>query len=40
MPASIGPEWGLDLRLLDALADRWGALPTGGGKLIWCLLQD
>jgi hypothetical protein len=40
LPQPDTPEWGLDLRLLNSLADRWGTLPTGSGKLVWCLLQD
>jgi hypothetical protein len=39
-PASRESVPGLDLTMLDALADRWGVLPTGSGKLVWCLLQD
>jgi hypothetical protein len=30
----------LDLQLLNALTDTWGALPTSSGKIVWCLLQD
>jgi anti-anti-sigma regulatory factor len=40
LPRSASPEWGLDIRLLESLAERWGALPTGSGTLVWCLLQD
>lgn len=35
-----GGAWVWELRVLNALADRWGALPTAQGKLVWCLLRE
>jgi anti-anti-sigma regulatory factor len=37
---SRSPQANLDLRLLNAFTDNWGALPTASGKVIWSLLQD
>jgi anti-anti-sigma factor len=39
LPRAADGAWAWELRLLNAFADRWGALPTANGKLVWCLLQ-
>jgi PAS domain S-box-containing protein len=33
--ADVDDEGGRGLYLVDALADRWGARPTGDGKIVW-----
>ncbi len=40
LPRPFDPQENLDLRLLNALAGTWGALPAGRGKIVWCLLED
>ena len=30
---------GRGLRLLDALADRWGVVPNGAGKCVWFAIE-
>lgn len=31
---------GQGLRIVDAAAQAWGALPTGTGKVVWAMLRD
>jgi hypothetical protein len=39
LPVAAGPEHnatnGRCLRILEALADRWGITPTADGKTVW-----
>jgi hypothetical protein len=39
MPESPSDAGGRGLRMLDALADRWGTDPTPGGKVVWFELR-
>jgi hypothetical protein len=41
-PAQSRPatERGLGLHIVDAAADRWGALPTRRGKVVWAVLRN
>ncbi|KUL23555.1 ATP-binding protein [Actinoplanes awajinensis] len=36
----LGQERGYGLRIIDAAARRWGALPTPTGKVVWAVLFD
>jgi hypothetical protein len=34
--AELDAESGRGLHLVSRLADRWGARPVHGGKVVWC----
>jgi hypothetical protein len=40
MPGSRGPQGGHGIRLVSALADRWGSEQYGGGKRVWFELES
>lgn len=29
-------DGGLGLQVVEAVSDRWGVSPSGGGKVVWC----
>jgi anti-sigma regulatory factor (Ser/Thr protein kinase) len=38
--ATLPTNGGMGLHLVEALADRWGAVERPGGKLVWAELDD
>lgn len=43
VPGPLGPSLsgrGLGLRIVDAAASSWGALPAHGGKLVWAIVRS